>query len=307
LEGFTLPYQNYRRANALLNQHISQIADDQVSFQIHYWGFMPLHYNNSLHRHSFFEICYVHEGCGEYSDNGIDYPLQEGTLFCSRPGIWHQIRSEQGLTLFFVAFEIDESRTSETYSRNFRSLIHRGKIIADPKNANISAQIWQTIFSLIESKQPASKDMVQHLALSLLLSFLHGLSTVPDLSVNALDEDTEGHRLLRRAKLYIEDNLSSSLSIEHVSQELGISSRHLSRLFQDQLGQTFVHYVQERRVQKAKGWLLNSDIAIKDIAKRAGFDSVHYFTRVFTKKLGVAPAKFRKSQFADGRHDGKQT
>lgn len=300
-------YQDFRRANALLNQHISQITADEVSFRIHYWGFMPSHYNNSLHRHSFFEICYVLEGNGEYSDNGVDYPLQEGTLFCSRPGIWHQIRSEQGLILFFVAFEIDESRTSETYSRNFRSLIHRGKILAEPKDASISAQIWQTIFSMAESKHSVSKDMLQHLVLSLFLSFLHGLSSIPDLSVDSLDEDTEEHRLLKRAKLYIKDNLSSSLSIEHVSQELGISSRHLSRLFHSQLGQTFVHYVQERRVQKAKKWLLNSDIAIKDIAKRTGFDSVHYFTRVFTKKLGVAPAKFRKSQFADGRQDRKET
>lgn len=46
-------YQDFRRANALLNQHISQITADEVSFRIHYWGFMPSHYNNSLHRHSF--------------------------------------------------------------------------------------------------------------------------------------------------------------------------------------------------------------------------------------------------------------
>jgi AraC-like DNA-binding protein/mannose-6-phosphate isomerase-like protein (cupin superfamily) len=302
-----MPYQDFRRANSLLNQHISQITGDQISIRIHYWGFMPLHYNNSLHQHSFFEICYVLKGSGEYSDNGVDYTLEDATLFCSRPGIWHQIRSEQGLTLFFVAFEIDESGTSEAYSRNFRSLIHRGKIIAEPKNAYLSAQIWQTIFSVFESKQPVSIDMLQHLVLSLFLSFLQGLSSASDLSVNSLDEDTEEHRLLKRAKLYIEDNLSSSLSIVHVSQELGISSRHLSRLFHSQLGQTFVHYVQERRVQKAKGWLLNSDNTIKDIAKRVGFDSVHYFTRVFTKLMGVAPAKFRKSQFADGRQDRKQT
>lgn len=43
----------YRKANALLNQHISNISDGQTSFHIHYWGFMPNHYNNSLHRHSF--------------------------------------------------------------------------------------------------------------------------------------------------------------------------------------------------------------------------------------------------------------
>jgi len=128
-----MSYEAFRRANALLNQHISQISGNQASFKIHYWGFMPLHYSNSLHRHSFFEICYVLEGSGEYTDDGVDYPLQAGTLFCSKPGVWHQIRSEQGLALFFVAFEVDESQTSEAYTRGFRSIAHHGKIVADPK------------------------------------------------------------------------------------------------------------------------------------------------------------------------------
>lgn len=302
-----MSYEAFRRANSLLNQHISRISGNQAGFKIHYWGFMPLHYNNSLHRHSFFEICYVLEGAGEYTDNGVDYPLQTGTLFCSKPGVWHQIRSEQGLALFFVAFEVDESQTSEAYTRGFRSIAHHGKIIASPEDAQITAQIWQTILDLMGSTRPIPGDMLQHLVLSLFLSFLHGLSSAPNINDDALNEDTEEHRQWRRAKLYIEDNLSSPLRMEQVSQELGISSRHLSRLFRTQLGQTFVHYVQERRVQKAKEWLLNSDLAIKDIAERAGFESVHYFTRVFTRKLGVAPAKFRKAQFTDGRQNRKQT
>ncbi|OPA73326.1 hypothetical protein BVG16_29430 [Paenibacillus selenitireducens] len=300
-----MSYETYRRANALLNQHISEITNEQVSFRIHYWGFMPEHYNNSLHRHSFFEVCYVLQGEGSYEDDGTTYPLSDGTLFCSRPGIWHQIRSEQGLILFFVAFEIDEQRSSEDYCRNVRNLIHRGKVVADMKDAEISAQIWQTVFSLVENKKPVFKDMLNLLCLSLLYSLLHSLSPDPAFDHESLVEDTEEHRQFTRAKLYIEDNLSSAVSIEHVAKELCISTRHLSRLFHSQLGQTFVHYVQERRVQQAKDYLLNSDLAIKEIAKLTGFESVHYFTRVFTKMLGVSPARFRKSQFTEGRQTRK--
>lgn len=298
-----MPDQDFRRANALLNQHLSSLAGEEVSFRIHYWGFMPEHYNNSRHRHSFFEICYVHEGTGEYTDGETDYALSSGVLFCSRPGIWHQIRSEQGLNLFFVAFELDETKSSDTYSRSFRHLAQRGSIMADPRDAALSAEIWQTMFGFLSGKQTVPKDVVRHLALSLLLSFLPGFSAAPETGGQTLDEINGERRLLKRSKLYIEDNLSSSLRVDHVAQELGISARHLSRLFHDQLGQTFVHYVQERRVQKAKQWLLTSDIAIKDIAERSGFESVHYFTRVFTKMLGVAPAKFRKSQFSEGRQN----
>jgi len=294
--------QAYRKANALLNQHISNISDEQTSFHVHYWGFMPNHYNNSLHRHSFFEICYVHQGTGSYRDDDDVYPLGPGALFCSRPGIWHQIRSEQGLVLFFIAFEINESRTSEASREPFEIMGARGKVMAAQDDAMLSAQIWRSIFSLAESEPAVSRVLMNHLVLALLLSFLRGF--LPDESnrgIGALEEDSEEHRHFTRAKLYIRDNLSSPLQTAQVAQELGISSRHLSRIFQARLGQTFVHYIQERRIQQAKDWLLQTDIPIKDIAERCGFDSVHYFTRVFTRLLGVSPARFRKSQFTGGR------
>lgn len=296
-----MTYQAYRRVNALLNQHLSEVIDPSLAIRVHYWGFMPEHYNNSLHRHSFFEICYVLDGVGTYVDQEQVYPLQRGTLFCSRPGIWHQIRSETGLVLFFVAFEMDELRTNDAYIRQFRRMMSSSKITAHPQDASITGQIWQTIFQLIQPTKPVSRNLLQALSVSLFLSFLHGLSPELTREIDGIMEDGEEQRHLKRAKLYIEDNLSSLIRIEQIAEELSISPRHLSRIFHAHLGQTVVHYVQERRIQMAKGLLLNTDLAIKDIAKRAGFDSVHYFTRVFTKLLGVSPARFRRSQFSEGR------
>ncbi|AIQ42831.1 AraC family transcriptional regulator [Paenibacillus sp. FSL R7-0312] len=295
--------QAYRKANALLNQHISNLSDGQTSFHIHYWGFMPNHYNNSLHRHSFFEICYVQQGTGSYLDDDVLYPLEPGALFCSRPGIWHQIRSEQGLVLFFIAFEIDESRTPAACRKLFQDITASGQAIASHENAALSARIWLTLFSLAESEAAVSRLPMNHLALALLHSFTQAFSPESNPQAGAMEEVSGEHRHFERAKLYIRDNLSSPLQMAQVARELDISPRHLSRIFQVRLGQTFVHYIQERRIQQAKDLLLHTDLPIKDIAERCGFESVHYFTRVFTKQLGVSPARFRRLQFADGRQN----
>jgi AraC-like DNA-binding protein len=106
---------------------------------------------------------------------------------------------------------------------------------------------------------------------------------------------------LHRAKLFIDDNLTSFLSLHQLSNYLHISERHLSRLFSEKLGQSFSHYVQEKRVQKSMELLLESDWAISRIAEETGFESVHYFTRVFTRKIGVPPGQFRKSEIPFNR------
>ena len=115
----------------------------------------------------------------------------------------------------------------------------------------------------------------------------------------------EGASMFHQAELFIQDNLGEPLSLERVAGHLHVTTRHLTRLFRKYGHQSFVHYVQERRVRQAKHLLLNTDRQIKEIAVSCGFESVHYFTRVFTSKLGVTPARFRRSQFSEGRYDSE--
>ncbi|MEI0739154.1 AraC family transcriptional regulator [Paenibacillus sp. JTLBN-2024] len=63
------------------------------------------------------------------------------------------------------------------------------------------------------------------------------------------DAAWDENSLFRQAKLFIADNLSEELTLPRVAGHLHISPRHLTRLFQQHTNQTFVHYIQERRVQ----------------------------------------------------------
>ncbi|MFD0693617.1 helix-turn-helix domain-containing protein [Paenibacillus sp. GCM10027628] len=289
----------YKQANTLLNQRAIELHGEEVSFLVHYWGMMPEHFDNPVHRHSFFEVCYVMQGEGSYTEYGITYPLSAGTIFCSRPGVWHQIQSTTGLALFFVAFEVNESESSTACIHQFKELAEKAKAVISHAEASPSIHIWNAILGLIEKGTPATEEMYLHLCHSLLQSFLYLFSEQTVTSDDPRLRDTNANRLIHRAKLYIDDNLSSALTLQHITQYLHISERHLSRLFLSHLGQSFIHYIQEKRVQKSIELLLNSELAVKEIAKAAGFESVHYFTRVFTNKIGVPPAMFRKSQFSD--------
>lgn len=295
---------SFRRANHICNRYITKVEQTGLSLSVLYWGFMPAHFDNSLHRHSFFEACYVVDGEGSYFEQDRQYPLSKGTAFLSLPGVWHQIRSRTGLTLCYVAFELDEAHTDDYYAESFRRLAELGQCVAPQADLAPTGHLWQALIASFNS--PSSSGSIFPLSLkqisaSLLLSIadLHGPARTTPAEMG--EQPMETNTLFRQAKRYIDDNLNNELTLMTVSRHLHISSRHLTRLFQENLGQSFVHYIQERRVKHAAWLLLNEQTPIKDIAMQCGFQSVHYFTRVFTRELGVAPAKFRRIQFAEGR------
>ena len=281
-----------RETHALLNAHAMNLRRDDAEFKMHYWGVDHPHYDNPVHRHSFFEICYVLEGEGEYTDGGIDFPLRRGTHFCSKPGAIHQIRSREGMFLLFVAFELDESRSGEEAIGAFRSLFDKGKICVHDAEEAPSALLWKSL--LVRSNGPGrlSPRAVRAAARALLLSF-------PDLfaSEAPLPASSSAGRyadaILRQAKLYIRDNLPQPLRIGEIAGYLNVSERHLSRLFSGGIGENFTNYVRSERIRKAADLLASTDLPIKEIAEASGFSSVHYFTRVFVQDKGMPPGKYR--------------
>lgn len=289
---------DYKKMSRILNETAVDLRGEDLSFKVHYWGAMPEHFDNPLHRHSFFEVCYVLAGEGSYLESGEEYPLRQGTLFCSRPGKWHQIKSEGGMRLYYVAFEADSSRSSEGTLNRYVQMMSLNKIIVPMAEETVTAQTWRMLFTLCKQDRAMTKEMIHSFAYALLISFCSEFTEVAE-SDDLPEHQQISSYYLQRAKLFIEDNLSSSLSITQLSAYLNMTERHLSRLFAMKVGQSFSHYVQERRVRKSIELLLETDWTISRIAQETGFESVHYYTRVFTRKIGVAPGKFRKSQLSE--------
>lgn len=292
----------FRRANQICNRQITKLEKKDLCISIQYWGFMPAHFDNSMHRHSFFEACYVIEGNGLYIEHGTEYPLAKGTSFLSLPGVWHQIRSVSGLTLSYVAFEVDEDRTGKAYTDAYRNLTEHAQPVIFGADAHPAGHFWEALISMFISQKPVPQPLLEYSSTSLMLSILdlHGPDPASPFHGSTATHFEE-NLLFRQAKLFINDNLSEELTLMKVANHLHISPRHLSRLFQKNMSRSFVQYIQERRVQLASQLLLHENVSIKDIACQCGFQSVHYFTRIFTQRLGVSPAKFRRSQFAEGR------
>jgi len=104
-------------------------------------------------------------------------------------------------------------------------------------------------------------------------------------------------RLISNAMFYIKENYSKKdLSIGDVAEHVWISEGRLSVLFKQETGKTMKEYITELRLEHAKKLLRQGQLRIYEIADKVGFASAEYFTRVFTRTVGVAPQNYRKDE-----------
>jgi len=94
---------------------------------------------------------------------------------------------------------------------------------------------------------------------------------------------------------YIDHHLGETLTVRELAAQCGFSESHFARLFRQQVGETVMEYVRERRIHRAAQELLFTDDNLDLISERCGFGNRHYLTRLFSRLVGVAPATYRRT------------
>jgi AraC-like DNA-binding protein len=95
---------------------------------------------------------------------------------------------------------------------------------------------------------------------------------------------------------YIHSNYSQNLSLQNVSKLYFINDKYIGRIFKKQLGYSFHEYLNKVRLENAIGLLTHTHNKIITIALDSGFQNVTYFNRLFLKKYGISPSKYRQMQ-----------
>jgi len=103
--------------------------------------------------------------------------------------------------------------------------------------------------------------------------------------------------VISNAMFFIKENYAKKdLAIGEVAEHVWISEGRLSVLFRQETGKTMKEYITELRLEHAKDLLRQGQLRIYEIADRVGFTSAEYFTRVFTRTVGVPPQNYRKDE-----------
>jgi AraC family transcriptional regulator, glycine betaine-responsive activator len=104
---------------------------------------------------------------------------------------------------------------------------------------------------------------------------------------------------LTAAVALMEANLEEPLDVEELARLVGVSRRHLERLFHDHLGTTLTRYYLRLRLEQGRRLLRQSERPITEIALACGFVSVSHFSTRYRELFGYPPRRERTSHLRE--------
>jgi AraC family transcriptional regulator of adaptative response / DNA-3-methyladenine glycosylase II len=101
-------------------------------------------------------------------------------------------------------------------------------------------------------------------------------------------------RLAEAAARLIEDGTLEDASLADVAAKLGVTDRHVRRVFQQEFGVSPVEYAQTQRLLLAKRLLTDTELSVLDVAMASGFASLRRFNDLFRTRYRMTPGEIRR-------------
>jgi AraC family transcriptional regulator len=132
------------------------------------------------------------------------------------------------------------------------------------------------------------------LATGLAIQLVRRYSTLQDVQVG--HGGMAPHKLRKAVGLidrHLAEEQEGRIELRAVAEEVGMSYFHFSRAFKQSMGMSPTSYITERRIERAKELMNDTELPISEIALRSGFASQSHFTTSFRKVAGSTPRNFR--------------
>lgn len=237
--------------------------------------------NCELHRHEYFEIEFILSGSGTYEVDNIAYPMERDMLFFTTPASFHILNTNEPFRLINISFSFDVFTELGMDIFVDTTAPVALKLLGDDREV-MHTYLKELIFAQREFNEPYKKCL-----LSCILHKIAKLSPVYSPSAN-------NH--IRKALIYISNNIGSEITLESVAKHLGISSVYLCTYFKETMGMSFKSYLDNIRFDYALKLLKSTEISTIEIAHLSGFKDYSNFMRRFKKRYDITPNKFRIEQ-----------
>ena len=245
------------------------------------------------HTHSYYEIFYVLSGTVEHYFNGRKETLSPGDLYILAPGDVHNFLGgtdvEYSHRDIMLSCRLWEIMCENLHINLFDVLLpSQQKIHLSPDGIRSLETSISHFFQFRQKNPNAEEKPFVYIVLSdIIKRYLFKYSS------NEAQEDAHVPLWLTKLinQLSLPENITKDkreiLSTLHYSQE------HVCRVFKQHMHETITDYINNKRLDLAASMFCSTTKTVRQICKDCGFESTAYFSKLFQKRFGVVPSKFR--------------
>ena len=248
-----------------------------------------------MHIHDCYEIYYSISGGKQFLIDNRFYDIQPGDIFFINQYESHYLSQLDRAVHERFVLEIHPdfltSLSSEQTDLNlcfhFRSdeLSHKLHLTEEEQNR------FRYFVHKLAGLSGYGSDLEDRAVFTELMVFLNRIFYQRAESRREEEEVPSYHTQVDEILSFINQNISSPLSIEDLSGHFFLSSSYLCRIFKAATGTTINKYITAKRITVAKS-LLSSGYSVTETCERCGFNDYSNFLKAFTKAVGISPKKY---------------
>jgi two-component system response regulator YesN len=125
-------------------------------------------------------------------------------------------------------------------------------------------------------------------------NYVNGLCRRAAAYLAELQEANEGNTIYNVIQ-YVDLEFRNKLQLQELARQFHMNSAYLGQLFRKETGRGFSEYLNEKRIEAAKGLLKRTELKISDVAAQVGFSNTDYFIDKFKGIVGVLPSVYKNS------------
>lgn len=266
---------------------------------IHYFEFTN-EFHSQENYHDFCELLYVDNGEIRVKSENFEGTLCENQLMIHRPNEKHYLEgcgmaSPNVIIIGFecksemlVSFASSPVTLSSEHKKMLSKIMQEGMSIYEPPY-----DIPNTVYMKKRDEYPFGADQMIKISLEAFL-----ITLVRDFSQDEKSSEAYASGAVAYAEnvhKYITEHYTEKIYLENLCFIFGTNKTTLCRQFKESYGQTVVEYIHYLRIKSAKQLLRDKNMSVTEISEKLGFDSVHYFCRLFKKATGFSPTDYEKS------------
>ena len=253
-----------------------------------------------MHNHDFIELVYIKQGSVLLSWNDQQIILHAHDYFIVDFGISHSYSPIDNqpfelINCMFVPGLIDKTLPSvaplKFIINQYLIRFSDENITGDPTricftdNSGEVGQLMHMILREYSEKKIAYITLIRNCLFNILLKLMRQILR------NEINSD---HKISLLIRQYISSHYMENIKLTDIAAMYNYSVPYLSKVFRQQMGQSFCSYLQQYRVNKSCRLLGETSMSVEEIAPLCGYTDTNFYRIVFKRIIGKTPREFRK-------------